>query len=284
MSLALPTRDELTELARSFHTKKHLGQNFLVDADCLEFIAQELDAQASDTIIEVGSGIGFLTRFLVGSQAPVTAVELDSECISILKQIKTPNLNIVHGDFLEFELPKDGSLKVCGNVPYQITSRILSHVFGEIGDASPWAQAIKKVVLTVQYEVAERFVAQPGGRDYSQITLLVDYFAKARILKVLDGDSFYPPPKVRSAVVSFTPWQTPPIECQDHRLLRKVIKASFSQRRKMLKNNLGFLKLDDSTINKVFAKLNMDPQTIAERLSLAQFARLSDELGEVYKP
>ena len=283
MTQALPTRSQLTELARSFHTKKHLGQNFLVDPDCLELIVSELDPEASDTIVEVGAGIGFLTRFLVDSQVAVTAVELDSQCVDILKQIKKPNLNIVHGDFLQFQMDESANLKVVGNVPYQITSRILGHIFGEIGAPSPWAKAVKKVVLTVQYEVAERFVAQPGGKDYSQITIMVNYFAKAKIIKVIPGDSFYPAPKVRSAIVSFEPYAQAADRLPRYRLLRKLIKSGFSQRRKMLKNNLGFLKLSDEDINKLLSNLNMDPQTRAERLSLKQFAVLSDAVSSLGK-
>lgn len=266
-------------LASKFHTKKRLGQNFLIDPDALQNITDALDITDGDSVLEIGPGIGFLTRFLSAKGANLHVVELDWECCINLKDLAIPNVTIHQQDFLQFDLATQPShLKIAGNVPYQITTPILCYIFGEIGTPAPWFQNVDKVVLTVQKEVAERFVAKPGTSDYSKITLLTNYFSEAEILHVLPPESFYPAPKVTSAVVRFTPLRQPPIECGNHKLLRQVIKAGFGQKRKMLRNNLSFLKQPLSALDKVFREMNLDPQTRAERLSLQQFARLTDLL------
>ncbi len=271
-------------LASRFHTKKRLGQNFLIDPDALQNITDALDITDGDSVLEIGPGIGFLTRFLSAKGANLHVVELDWECCINLKDLEIPNVTVHQQDFLQFDLATQPShLKIAGNVPYQITTPILCYIFGEIGAPSPWFQNVDKVVLTVQKEVAERFVAKPGTSDYSKITLLTNYFSEAEILHVLPADCFYPAPKVTSAVVRFTPLKQPPIECGNHKLLRQVIKAGFGQKRKMLRNNLSFLKQPLSALDKVFREMNLDPQTRAERLSLQQFARLTDLLDGLTK-
>lgn len=191
------------------------------------------------------------------------------------------NVSITHGDFLRFDLTPLGRLKVAGNVPYQITTPILCYLFGEIGEPKPWSPNIDTVVLTVQYEVAQRFVATPGVKEYSKITLLTNYFAQAEILKVLPSECFYPKPKVTSAVVRFTPLPAPAVTCINAKLLRQLITAGFSQRRKMLRNNLSFLKLGEKTLDKISSDLHLDPQSRAERLTLGQFARLADAVQSI---
>lgn len=271
-------------LASRFHTKKRLGQNFLIDPDALQNITDALDIADGDSVLEIGPGIGFLTRFLSAKGANLHVVELDWECCINLKDLEIPNVTVHQQDFLQFDLASQPShLKIAGNVPYQITTPILCYIFGEIGAPSPWFQNVDKVVLTVQKEVAERFVAKPGTSDYSKITLLTNYFSEAEILHILPPDCFYPAPKVTSAVVRFTPLKQPPIECGNHKLLRQVIKAGFGQKRKMLRNNLSFLKQPLSALDKVFREMNLDPQTRAERLSLQQFARLTDLLDGLTK-
>ncbi len=271
-------------LASRFHTKKRLGQNFLIDPDALQNITDALDITDGDSVLEIGPGIGFLTRFLSAKGANLHVVELDWECCINLKDLEIPNVTVHQQDFLQFDLATQPShLKIAGNVPYQITTPILCYIFGEIGAPSPWFQNVDKVVLTVQKEVAERFVAKPGTSDYSKITLLTNYFSEAEILHVLPPDCFYPAPKVTSAVVRFTPLKQPPIECGNHKLLRQVIKAGFGQKRKMLRNNLSFLKQPLSALDKVFREMNLDPQTRAERLSLQQFARPTDLLDGLTK-
>ena len=280
------SRAELIKLARQFRTKKSLGQNFLVEPTILKSIADSLDVRENDTILEIGPGIGFLTKYLSDTGARIIAVELDSDAVSDLQARLFPNLEVIHADFLSFDLETiQSNFTVAGNVPYQITTPIVARLFGEIGQPQPWLSRIKKVILTVQLEVAHRFVASPDTRDYSQITLLTNYFAQARILQELSPDEFFPSPNVRSAVIEFVPYKTPPINCTNYKLLRHLIKSGFSQRRKMLRNNLGFLKLDDDQLSTVFKALNLDPQVRAERLTLekySQFANYIDAMQNTY--
>jgi len=243
-----------------------------------------LDITPGDSVVEVGPGIGFLTRHLQAQGAKVTAVELDAECVGALESMTMENVSITHGDFLRYDLTPLGKIKVVGNVPYQITTPILCYLFGEIGEPKPWFKNIERVVLTVQYEVAQRFVSSPGSKEYSQITLLTNYFAEAEIMQILPPASFYPAPRVTSAVVRFKPRTEPPVPCSNGKLLRQLIRAGFSQRRKMLKNNLAFLKMDEGSLNKIFSQLHLDPQSRAERLSLLQFARLTDAVEQVKGP
>ncbi len=245
-------------------------------------MTQSLAAAPGDTVIEIGPGIGFLTKFLDECGVPVIGVELDSQCVTALNNDCMKNVSITHGDFLKFDLDTtSGAMKIIGNVPYQITTPIIARIFGEIGQPKPWLSRVEKVILTVQYEVAKRFVARPGDDDYSQITLLIDYFADARILRKLPREDFYPMPDVTSAIVEFIPLKEPPISCRNPRFLRQVIKAGFSQRRKMIKNNLSFLHCEEADLVKAFGETNINPQSRAETLSLEQFAKLSDVLFDM---
>ncbi|HEY9871749.1 MAG TPA: 16S rRNA (adenine(1518)-N(6)/adenine(1519)-N(6))-dimethyltransferase RsmA [Candidatus Obscuribacterales bacterium] len=273
-------RRELVAIARRFQARRQLGQNFLTDPHVLERIAGTLDLSPSDSVLEIGPGLGFLTRFLTGSGAAVTAVELDASCVEHLRRLNLPGLRIVHADILQFDLGLIGArrLKVVGNIPYQITAPIIAHLFGEIDKPAAWLPLIDKVVMTVQLEVAERLVARAGEKQYSQVTLLTNYYCRACILEVVPAECFFPEPKVTSAVVELIPLAAPAVEAKNPRLLRQIIQAGFAQRRKMLKNNLGFLHLPEGQLLAVFSSLKLDPQIRAEKLSLGQFAMLADAL------
>ena len=276
-----PTKSQLIKLARVFHTKKRLGQNFLVDPEVLSRIADALSLKSTDCVVEIGPGLGFLTRFLAASSCRIIAVDLDRECVEELEKCQFTGVEIHHEDFLQFDLGSvdSASIKVVGNVPYQITTPIVARLFGEIGAPSPWISKIESVVMTVQKEVAERFVATPDNKNYSQITLLVNYFAEAELLEVIPKESFIPEPNVTSAVVRFKPYEKPPVDCSDHKLLRQIIRAGFKQRRKMLKNNLSFLNLSQDQLGVLLASLKIDPMVRAERLSLDQFAKITNAVN-----
>ncbi len=290
-------QDALLAEAREFQTKRHLGQNFLVDCPTLDIIAGLLDLSQGDRVVEIGAGIGFLTRILAASGASITAVDLDVECTDYLESLELGNVEILHGDFLRFDLSsltfftdrrnenlskcREGGRKpkVIGNVPYQITGRIIAHLLGEIGQPAPWFKDIERIVLTVQLEVARRMVACAGEEDYSRLSLLIAYFCQASLEAVVDRQCFYPSPEVTSAIVRLTPLKQPGVTCKNHILLRQLIEAGFRQRRKMLRNSLSFLKLGPQELGRVFASVNFDPQVRAERLSLQQFAKLADALS-----
>ncbi len=273
-------RRDLIRIARKFHAKKHLGQNFLVDPPVLERISAALELTPADSVLEIGPGLGFLTSVLSRTGARVTGVELDIACVEHLRGLQLPGVSIVHADFLQFD-PRTLAaerIKIVGNVPYQITAPIIARLFGEIGSPAPWFPLIETLVMTVQKEVAERLVASPGDKDYSQITLLATYFASTRILTIVPPDHFYPEPEVTSAVIELVPRPESAVSCMNVRLLRQVIRAGFGQRRKMLKNNLGFLRVSSDELMTIFNRLHFDPQVRAENLSLAQFAMLADAL------
>jgi 16S rRNA (adenine1518-N6/adenine1519-N6)-dimethyltransferase len=297
----LLTTSALQTEAKSFHLKKNLGQHFLVDVEILEQIAGALDICPGDEIIEIGPGIGFLTRLLTSKSAHVTGIDLDRESIAYLENLHLANLTLKHGDILHFDLNKlefykkreqspepDGSktgttLKIAGNVPYQITGRILGHLLGEIGSPSPWLHRLEQVVLLIQWEVAQRLLAPPGGENYSKASLLMNYFCAVELIGKVPAASFMPPPQVTSAIVRLTPFAAPPVDCVDHVFLRQLIEAGFRQRRKMLRNSLGFVRLQPSEIETIFKKLGFDPQARAERLSLQQFAILANALAPLSK-
>ena len=258
-----------------------MGQNFLVDPDVLQKIASAINPLPGDSIIEIGPGLGFLTRLLSQNHINLTAVELDRDCVAKLNNLHLANTSIIHGDFLKFDLPQlqsSNKIKIVGNIPYQITAPIMKHLLGEIGTPSPWFPHIEYIVLTIQHEVAKRLVASPGTKDYSQITLLTNFYCTPSILYVVPSNCFYPEPEVTSATVKLVPLKQPAVSCSNYKLLRQIIAAGFSQRRKMLKNNLDFL-ISEKQLLAVFNKLNFDPQTRAERLSLSHFAKLTDAIN-----
>lgn len=275
-------RNQLIATARKVRANKKLGQNFFVDPDGLEKIVAALEIKPTDKVLEIGPGLGFLTLCLQKSGAEITAVELDRNLVERLTPQISKNVKLIHGDFLDFDISSlgPGPIKVAGNIPYQITSPILSRLFGEIGAPSACSSQIESVVLTMQKEVALRLVAKPGGKDYSHLTVMKDFLFDAELLFTVPPQSFYPAPDVTSAVVKMTPKLKPPIDVRDIGMLRRVIKAGFKQRRKMLKNNLSSLNLFDEAVSEAFKKANINPAARAEDLSLQQFAILTDALIE----
>ncbi len=274
--------NSLSQRAWGFPVRKQLGQNFLVNKDILLKIAEQLNLKPAEKVLEIGPGLGFLTELLVSQGAMVTAVELDPYCVEAVNKLSLPNLTVLEADFLNIDLNPilDPKSKVVGNIPYNITTPIISKLVGEIGQPSPWLNKIETIVLTVQRELANRLVARLGTKDYSQITLLMNYYGSTEMLFKIGPENFSPPPKVNSAVIKFTPFENIQVKCKNHILLRRVIQAGFAKRRKMLKNNLPSLKIDDSTLTKIFNELNFDPQVRAEALTLDQFAILTDSIAD----
>lgn len=281
----LMVENDLRERVSGFPVRKQLGQNFLVNKEILIKIAEQVNSEPETKILEIGPGLGFLTEVLISQGKKVTAIELDPYCIDALNKLSLPNLELIKGDFLETDLSTiiDGPTKVIGNIPYNITTPIISKLLGEIGSPTTWGQNIKSVVLTVQRELANRLVAKPGKKDYSQITLLMNYYGVTKLLFTIGPENFSPPPEVHSAVIQFIPHDKIQVVCNNHQMLRKVIKLGFASRRKMLKNTLNLLGLNDEKLAKIFKELNFDPQVRAESLSLQQFANLTDAIERTQK-
>lgn len=271
------------ERAKYFRTKKRLGQNFLIDGQAIADIIDYADIQPDDTIIEIGPGVGFVTEQLVKHAKKVIAIELDEEAIKELKKLDAPNLEIIHNDILKQDLSKlcEGKVKVVANIPYYITSPIIAHLLGEIDDLNNKNRnKITDILLMVQEEVARRMTAteKSSGKQYGLLTILSQFWAEVEIVRLVGRRSFYPAPKVNSAVVKLKVREKPLLELSDYSHFRKVIKAAFSQRRKNVKNCLlsgGFTK---EKITSALNSLCLDENIRGEKLSIEMFGKLSEEL------
>ena len=275
------TSDLLLRQAKKIRANRSLGQNFFVDLELLTKIVEDVDIQEGDHIVEIGPGLGFLTKLLCGQGATVDAIELDRNLAEKLSKHGLKSVNIINADFLDYDLNsiEAEKIKVVGNIPYQITSPIIGKLFGEIGEPSAWLSKIDRVVMTIQMEVAKRLVAVPGTKAFSPISLLKSYYFDAEILFSVPPSAFYPVPEVTSAVVYLDPLKAPPVEVADLKLFRKIIKGGFKQRRKMLKNNLSFLGLSEKELLDLFEELNFSPHARAEDLSLEKYALLANRLS-----
>ena len=274
--------------ARYFRTKKRLGQNFLVDGEVIQDIIEFANISPEDTIVEIGPGVGFVTEQLVKHAKKVIVIELDEEAIEELKKLDAPNLEIIHNDVLKTDLSTltEDKFKVVANIPYYITSPIIAHLLGEIDDLNNKNRnKIKDIILMVQEEVARRMVATPDstGKQYGLLTILSQFWADVKILRLVGRKSFYPAPKVNSALVKLDVKKEPKLKLSDYSYFRRVIKAGFAQRRKNIKNcllNGGFLK---EHISKALSNLGIDENIRGEKLSIEKFGELSEELLKASK-
>ncbi len=272
--------------AKQFKTKKRLGQNFLVDENVINRILQEVNPE--DTVLEIGAGAGFVTEQLVKKAKKVYAVEIDEEAVSVLQKIDAPNLEIIHNDILKTQLKdfEEEKFKIIANIPYYITSPILLHLLGEIDDLNNENRSrISEIVLMVQLEVAQRLAANENSpsKQYGLLSILAQFYADVDIIQKVPAKSFYPAPKVESALVKLKIRKEPLIKSDDYKFFRKVIKACFSTRRKNIKNSLlngGFSKEQTTT---ALNRLNIPENARGETLSIQQLADLSAELKSNYE-
>ncbi len=253
--------------------KKSLGQNFLVDEGAAARILAAANLVPDDVVLEIGPGLGGLTRHLAATAARVVAVELDQRLIPVLEHTLATCLNVelVHGDILQLD---PGSLlpptyKVVANIPYYITSALLRHLLE--AEARP-----SLMVLTVQEQVARRIVAAPG--DMSLLAVSVQFYGRPRIVTRLKAGAFYPRPKVNSAVVQIDldPGARPALGVTDVHLFFRLVQAGFSQRRKQLRNALtSGTGRSRAEIDAALAQAGIDPRRRAETLTLEEWAALS---------
>lgn len=261
--------------------RKRLGQNFLVDPVALRRIVSAADLTIDDHVVEVGAGLGTLTRRLAEQAGEVVAVELDAGLVAILgEQTKDlHNVRIIQGDILR--IPDLGvthrRYKVVANLPYYITSAVLRHFLSK-------PPRPELMVVTVQREVAERLVAGPGAM--SLLAVSVQLYGQPRIVARIPAGCFYPPPKVDSAVVRIEVGEQPAILFSlgerpeiEEAFFFKVVKAGFSQKRKMLRNALSAgLRLPRVQVEEAMKAAGVDPARRAETLSLEEWARIAGEL------
>lgn len=271
------------ERAKYFRTKKRLGQNFLIDGQTISDIIDFAGINPDDTVIEIGPGVGFVTEQLIKHAKQVIAIELDEEAIRELEKLNAPNLKIIHNDILKQDLSElcEGKIKVVANIPYYITSPIIAHLLGEIDDLNNKNRnKITDILLMVQEEVARRMVATENSpsKQYGLLTILSQFWADVKIMKLVGRRSFFPAPKVNSALVKLIVREKPLLDLSDYSHFRKTIKAGFSQRRKNIKNCLMSGGFSKEKIVSALQKLGLDENIRGEKLSIEMFGKLSEEL------
>ena len=264
-----------------FAFQKKFGQNFLIDTHVLEKIIAAAGVTEDDCVLEIGPGIGTMTQYLAEHARSVVAVEIDKNLIPILQEtLKVyENITVINDDILEVDINKlteeyNGGrpIKVVANLPYYITTPIIMGLF-------EGGVPIDNITVMVQKEVAERMQVGPGSKDYGALSLAVQYYADAYIVANVPPNCFIPRPGVGSAVIRLTRHKEPPVEVDDPKLMFKLIRASFNQRRKTLQNGLNNspeLPFAKDEIADAIESLGVTPQIRGEALTLKQFADLSN--------
>ncbi len=268
-------RLDVPSLLRRFNLrpKKSLGQNFLVEDEALAKVAAAAELSPADTVLEIGPGLGSLTRHLAAAARRVVAVEVDAELLPALEHTLRAydNVEIIQADILRLDLVGTAGLepgyKVVANIPYYLTSAVIRRLL----EASVRPG---RIVLTVQREVAERLLAQPG--EMSLLAVSVQFYAVPRIVARLPAGAFYPRPQVDSAVVRLDLRDRPAAAVGDVDVFFRIVKAGFSQRRKQLRNALGAgLHLEDAQVDALLGHAGVAPQRRAETLSLDEWGALA---------
>ena len=269
-----------------FNFQKKFGQNFLIDPTVLDRIIRAARITKEDCVLEIGPGIGTMTQYLAECAGSVVAVEIDQNLIPILKETlaEYDNVSIINDDILKVDLnkiveEKNGGrpIKVVANLPYYITTPIIMGLFEK-------QVPLQSITSMVQKEVADRMQVGPGTKDYGALSLAVQYYAKPEIVANVPPNCFIPRPNVGSAVIRLTKYEQPPVTVRDVDRMFAIIRASFNQRRKTLVNGLGNapeLGLSKERVAHALEEMQLSPTVRGEALTLAQFARLSDLLGEM---
>jgi 16S rRNA (adenine1518-N6/adenine1519-N6)-dimethyltransferase len=264
-----------THLLKKYGLRPHkgLGQNFLEDPLALEKIVAAADIQPTDTVLEIGPGLGSLTRYLAAAAREVVAVELDQHLLPPLKAVLASysNVRLIHGDILELspnDLIQEPNYIVAANIPYYITSAVIRHLLES--ESKP-----RRIVLTIQKEVAKRICEKPG--DLSMLALSVQVYGKPQIVAHIPAEAFFPPPSVDSSVLSIDIYSTPLIPHELLEIFFKLTKAGFSQKRKTLRNALSSgLHISPADSADLLTRSGIDPIRRAETLSIEEWQRLCE--------
>ncbi len=274
---------ETIEILNKYHFvfQKKFGQNFLIDTHVLDKIIKAAEVTKEDLVLEIGPGIGTLTQYLCEAAREVIAVEIDKALIPILEDTLSSydNVTVRNEDILKVDINKlvqeknNGKpIKIVANLPYYITTPIIMGLFEA-------HVPVENITVMVQKEVAERMQAAPGGKDYGALSLAVQYYAKPYIAANVPPNCFMPRPGVGSAVIRLSLHKDQPVKVKDERLLFRIIRESFNQRRKTLVNGLNNgteVKLPKETIAEAISELGVSPTIRGEALTLEQFAKLCD--------
>ena len=271
-----------------FVFQKRFGQNFLIDTHVLERIIEASEITKDDFVLEIGPGIGTMTQYLAEAAREVTAVEIDDALIPILKDTlkEWDNVTVLHGDILKTDIRKIADeknqgrpIKVVANLPYYITTPIIMGLFES-------HVPVDSITVMVQKEVADRMQTGPGSKDYGALSLAVQYYAEPKIVANVPPNCFMPRPKVGSAVIRLTRHQNPPVTTLDEKLMFRLIRASFNQRRKTLSNSLKNsqeLPYSKEEVEAAITECGLPLNIRGEALTLEQFARLSDTFSKLNK-
>jgi len=256
--------------------RKSLGQNFLLDEKVLKQIADLAQISANDCVLEIGPGPGSLTKYLVQKAKKVVTIELDPELVKILKaELKNPNLEIVQADILKFnfnEIMQQGEkIKLISNLPYNISTQVVFRLLETPG-------LFSELYLMLQKEVADRIVAEPRTKEYGILSVISQFHSEPQILLNLGPESFKPRPKVNSALVKFRVLSEPRFRVADYQDFKKLVRAGFAMRRKMLKNSLAKsgLGLSPEKVDELMARAAINPKSRAEELSLEKLVLLAN--------
>lgn len=268
-----------------FAFQKKFGQNFLIDERVLDKIVAAADVGPEDCVLEIGPGIGTLTRCLAEAAGQVIAVEIDKNLIPILGDVLSEydNITVINEDILKVDIQalvdeKNGGkpIKVVANLPYYITTPIIMGLFES-------HVPIDNITVMVQKEVADRMQVGPGTKDYGALSLAVQYYAEPYIVANVPQNCFIPRPNVGSAVIRLTRHQEKPVTVQDEKHMFRLIRAAFNQRRKTLQNalhNMPELNLSKEEVVNALREMGLSETIRGEKLTLEEFARLSDLLNK----
>ena len=269
----------------NFAFQKRFGQNFLIDTHVLEKIIASAEITKDDFVLEIGPGIGTMTQYLAEAAREVAAVEIDNTLIPILKDTLKDwdNVTVINDDILKVDIRKLAleknkgcPIKVVANLPYYITTPIIMGLFEN-------QVPIDSITIMVQKEVADRMQVGPGTKDYGALSLAVQYYARPEIVANVPPNCFMPRPKVGSAVIRLTRHEKPPVEVADEKLMFRLIRASFNQRRKTLANGLNNspeLSYSKEEIQQTIEKCGFKAGIRGEALTLEDFAKLANVFSE----
>ena len=269
-----------------FAFQKKFGQNFLIDTHVLDKIISAAEITRDDLVVEIGPGIGTMTQYLACAAREVVAIEIDKMLIPILQDTLSAydNVTIINEDVLKVDLnklaeEKNGGrpVKVVANLPYYITTPIIMGLFEN-------HVPLHSITIMVQKEVADRMRMGPGTKDYGALSLAVQYYAEPYLVANVPQNCFMPRPKIGSAVIKLTVHEKPPVTVRDEKLMFRLVRASFNQRRKTLANGLNNspeLHYSKEQIAQAIEMLGASPNVRGEALTLEEFARLADILLEL---
>lgn len=273
----LTTREVVEK--HEFRFSKSLGQNFLVDETVLEDILNSAEVNKDDMVIEIGPGVGTLTRELLKRARKVVAIELDSRLIGILEDELSDfdNFTLINKDALKVDFKEligdEKSVKIVANLPYYVTTPIISKLLTE-------EYKFKSLTIMIQKEVAERMAASPGNKDYGALSLLAQYYCNTEIVRRVSPNSFIPRPKVDSIVIKLEKLSEPKVKVEDEKLFFSLVRAAFNMRRKTLWNATKTLGFEKEVMEQIYSESEIDPKRRGETLSLQEFGRLSDVMSK----